>query len=64
MSNADSPRGKWLVIGIIGGAIVLGLTALRYRQLMPKQPPLPTTTTLKMTTQPAPSATQSSGESD
>jgi hypothetical protein len=39
MARQDSARGKWLVIGMIGGAIVLGLIGLRFRQFMPRVRP-------------------------
>lgn len=36
-------RGRWLVLGIVGSALVLGLVALRFRKFTPKPAPPATT---------------------
>jgi hypothetical protein len=42
-------RGRWLVLGIIGAALILGLIGLRFRKFAPRpattSPPSSTTTT-------------------
>lgn len=40
----DGARGRWLVLGIVGAALLLGLIGLRFRKLAPRPAP-PTTTT-------------------
>jgi len=41
---SNGARGRWLVLGIVGVAILLGLVGLRFRKLAPR-PVLPSTTT-------------------
>ena len=42
----DGARGRWLVLGIVGVALILGLIVLRFRKLAPRPAPatLPSTT--------------------
>lgn len=35
-------RGRWLVLGIVGAALILGLVALKYRKFIPKPAPITT----------------------
>jgi hypothetical protein len=36
-------RGRWLVLAIVGAALILGLVALRFRKFTPKPTPPGTT---------------------
>ena len=42
-TEREGMRGRWLVLGILGVAVLLGLIALRFRKLTPRPAP-PTTT--------------------
>ena len=35
----DGARGRWLVLGIVGVALILGLIGLRFRKLAPRPAP-------------------------
>lgn len=35
----DGARGRWLVLGIVGVALILGLVGLRFRKLTPRPAP-------------------------
>jgi hypothetical protein len=43
MGRGSGARGRWLVLGIVGSALLLGLVALRFRKFTPK-PALPEAT--------------------
>jgi len=36
--RGSGARGRWVVIGMVGLALLLGLFALRYRQFLPRGP--------------------------
>jgi hypothetical protein len=39
MGRDPGARGRWLVLGIVGAAVLLGLVGLRFRKFIPKAAP-------------------------